>query len=138
MGIIGFNYKKFDCVKEDNKAVGQIEVKHNVSVIDVRKESLSVGSNKNDILKIIFNFDVLYGNSIGKINTCGEIIYSDTKEIVDETLKQWESEKKLNVTVNQVVVKFIYNKVTIRVLDFADLLNLPAPIPMPKINFEKK
>jgi hypothetical protein len=40
--------------------------------------------------------------------------------------------------VSQVVFKFIYSKSTVKVLEMADSLNLPSPIPLPKINFSNK
>ncbi|MDA3855997.1 MAG: hypothetical protein PF569_07065 [Candidatus Woesearchaeota archaeon] len=138
MSVIGFSFSKFDCVKLTGKASGSIEIKHNISIKSVEKTTLNVGANKNDVLKIVFAFDVNYGKELGKISVEGDVVYADTKEIVDETLKSWEADKKLNTTVSEVVFKFIYSKATVKVLDLADSLNLPSPIPLPKINFGNK
>lgn len=140
MGVIGFSFSKFDCERKPSKVSGGVEVKHNISVKEVEKTTLNVGANKNDVLKVYFSFDVIYGNGLGKVSVEGDVIYADTKEIVDETAKSWEADKKLNQTVSEVVFKFIYNKSTVKVLDLADSLGLPSPIPLPKIQFngEKK
>jgi hypothetical protein len=139
MGVIGFSFSKFDCERKSATVKGGIEIKHNISVKSVEKTTLNVGGNKNDVLKVIFAFDVLYGEGkIGKVGIEGDAIYADTKEIVAETAKEWEKSKKLNDTVSQVVFKFIYNKSTVKVLEIADSLNLPSPIPLPKINFSNK
>ena len=138
MGIIGFNFSKFDCQRNSEEVKGGIGIKHNISIKSVDKTTLNVGSNKNDVLKIKFAFDILYGEKLGKINVEGEVIYSDTKEIIEETKKQWDKEQKLNDTVSQNVFKFIYNKAAVKVLEIADSLNLPSPIPLPKINFSGK
>lgn len=139
MGVIGFSFSKFDCERKSANVKGGIEIKHNISVKSVEKTTLNVGGNKNDVLKVIFAFDVLYGGGkLGKVSVEGDVIYADTKEIVDDTAKEWEKNKKLNDTVSQVVFKFIYNKSTVRVLEMADSLNLPSPIPLPKINFSNK
>lgn len=138
MGIIGFSFSKFDCERSSVKVTGGIEIKHNIGIKSVEKTTLNVGAQKNEVLRVVFAFDVKYGEDVGKISIVGDVIYTDTKEIIDETLKNWESTKKLTTTVSEIVFKFIYNKSTVKVLDLADSLNLPSPIPLPKINFDKK
>ena len=134
MSVIGFSFTKFEC---ERKAVpkGGIEVKHNINISDVSKTSLTVTGAKTDVLKIEFNFDVLY-EKIGAIKLVGEVVYSDTKEIVNETEKAWKADKKLNATVNEQVFKFVYNKAIMKALALSDDMNLPSPIPMPKLNFQ--
>jgi galactokinase/mevalonate kinase-like predicted kinase len=138
MSVIGFSFSKFDCERKTAKVAGSIEIKHNISVKEVEKTTLNVGGSKNDVLKVIFSFDVLYGSGLGKISVQGDVVYADTKEIIEECAKQWASDKKLNTAVSEVVFKFIYGKATVKVLELADSLNLPSPIPLPKINFSNK
>jgi len=138
MGIIGFSFSKFDCERKSSKITGGIEIKHNISIKSVEKTSLNVGGSKNDVLRVIFAFDVLYGDALGKIAVEGDVIYADTPEIIKDTLGQWTKNKKLNTAVSEIVFKFVYNKATVRVLELADSLNLPSPIPLPKINFSNK
>ena len=135
MGIVGFGFSKFDCKRNPVNVAGGIEVKHNINIKSVEKTTLNVGGNKNDVLKIFFMFEIVYGENMGNILVEGDLIYADTKEIVDETIKSWDIDKKLNQTVSEVVFKFIYNKTAVRVLDLADSLGLPSPIPLPTISF---
>ncbi|MCA9487320.1 MAG: hypothetical protein KC548_06715, partial [Nanoarchaeota archaeon] len=53
-----------------------------------------------------------------------------TKEIIEETVKGFNSDKKLNETVASHVNKFIYTKSIIKALELSDNTNLPAPIPV--------
>ena len=138
MAIIGFSFSKFDCERKPTAVKKGIEVKHNISIKEVEKTTLNVGSNKNEVLKVYFSFDVLYSEGLGKITVEGDVIYADTKEIIAETAKQWKADKKLNNTVSEVVFKFVYGKATVKVLDLADSLGLPSPIPLPKIQFNNK
>jgi len=139
MAIIGFSFSKFDCERNEVTQKGQIEIQHNVTINGVSKTSLNVGPSKNDVLKIDFSFSVSYGNNLGKIVLNGDVVYTDTPEIVEETLKGWEADKKLNQMVNEVVSKFIYSKGIVKALELSDNLNLPAPIPLvPKGMFGKK
>ncbi|NCC71269.1 hypothetical protein EOM09_06830, partial [bacterium] len=109
MTIIGFSFIKFDCVR-NGSGKGSIDVKHNINISNVEKTFLNVGLNKNEVLRIEFLFDVIYGENLGKVSMLGDIIYADTKEIIDETFKTWGSEKLLPKTVHQDVYKFIYSK----------------------------
>ena len=135
MAIVGFSFSKIDAEKKLQSVGGSIDINHNISIDVVEKTSLNVGGNKNDVLKIVFNFNVSYGSGLGHVMLVGEVIYADTQEIISETLKGWESDKKLNKLVNKQVLAFVYTKAIVKALDVADTLNLPAPIPMPRVNF---
>lgn len=135
MAIVGFSFSKFDCKRGTPSGSGSIDINHNIGFTDIEKSSLNVGGSKNEVLKIKFHFNIKYGNSLGDIGIEGEVIYSDTPEIISEVFKTWESEKKLNSSINEQVFKFVYGKASIKALEFADSLNLPSPIPLPKINF---
>ncbi len=141
MAIIGFSFSKFDCERKKGNVTGNIEINHAVNIENVEKTKLDVGgTSKTDVLKIEFKFDVNYGKgTLGHISIQGDVIFTDTKEIVEEVFKNWEANKKLSVTVNEEIYKFIYNKGIIRSVGLSDSLNLPAPIPVtPKALFQKK
>ena len=135
MVIVGFSFSKIDAEKKLQGVGGSIDINHNISIKNVEMTSLNVGTNKNDVLKIIFDFTVAYSLGMGKIQLIGDVIYADTKEIISESLKGWESDKKLNKLVNEQVLAFVYSKAIIKALEMSDILGLPAPIPMPKVNF---
>lgn len=136
MGVIAFNYLKFDAEKKKGPvSSGAVEVKHNLEVTDVEKAAFKVGGANSDALKIEFQFDILYGKGLGKLTMLGEVVYTDTKDIVEESVKGWKSDKKLNPMLKVDVHKFVYNKCIVRCIDLADALNLPSPVPMPKFNY---
>jgi len=138
MAIVGFSFIKIDAQRKKNSAKGGIEVKHNLSVADVEKTSLTVGGGKSDVLRIEFAFDVFYGESLGNISIHGDVIYTDTKEIIEETANSWAKDKNLSDLVREQVNKFAYNKCIVKSIEISDSLNLPSPIPMPKLSFKKK
>lgn len=137
MAIVGFSFLKFDAQRKAPTTGGNIEIKHNVSIKNVTKTNLNVGTNKSDVLKVEFEFSVIYSNELGNIDIIGDVIYTDTPEIISESIKGWEVDKKLNSLVHNEVVKFVYSKAIIKALELSDALNLPAPIPMPKVNFSE-
>lgn len=139
MAVIGFSFTKLHGERKKGGAKGSIEINHGVKVLNVEKTSINVGSGKNDVLRVDFEFSITYGNSLGKISIEGDVIFSDTKEIVDETLKSWSGNKKLPISINEEIHKFIYSKSIVKGLEMSDNLNLPAPIPlMPKNMFAPK
>ncbi len=137
MAVIGFNFNKFDC-KKGSPVSGNIEVKHTIHIDAVVKTPLNVGGTSSNVLKVEFGFDVIYSSEVGSISLTGDVIYTDTSEIIDESVKFWNSEKKLPHMVEEQVQKFIYSKVILKALQLSDDLNLPAPIPLPKVSFQSK
>lgn len=138
MAIIGFSFNKFDCEKKEAPK-GGVEISHSLKVDNIKKTPLNVGkSDGTEVLKVEFSFNILYGKSAGKIFMSGDLLYSDTPEILDETLKMWESDKKLATQISEEIHKFIYNKAIIRALELSDSLGLPAPVPLPKVNVKGK
>jgi hypothetical protein len=138
MAIVGFSFSKFKGERLASKASGNIEVNHNISIKDVKKIPFKVAGNTTDILKIQFGFDVKYGDNLGEISIEGEVLYSDNKEIIEESVKGFEKDKKLNPIVNNQIINFIYSKTIIKTLEMADNLSLPAPIPMPKVQVKSE
>ncbi len=137
MAIVGFSFSKLNGEKKLQAISGSIEINHNISVVNVEKTSLNIGSSKNEVLKIEFDFSVNYGSGLGTIQLVGEVIYSDMAEIINETLKGWKADKVLNKMVNEQVLGFVYSKAIVKALELSDVLGLPAPIPMPKVNFDR-
>jgi len=136
MTIVGFSFKKYDCERNEVKEVkGNIEINHNISIENVSEISLNLGSGNTPSLKVDFVFSVVYSDSLGSVKIFGDVIFADTKEIIAETYKGWNSDKKLNSLVNEEILKFVYNKVSVQSILLADSLNLPSPIPLPKLNF---
>lgn len=138
MAIVGFGFNKFDCVKNDVKKAGNIQVQHNVSLKDVKETKLKIGAADNRVVRIFFAFDVVYSEGLGKVTVEGDVVYADAPQVLDETLKMWESDSKLPQSVHEEIFKFVYSKTTVKALDLADALGLPSPIPLPKVSFDKK
>ena len=139
MAIIGYSYLDVKGSKNPKVSVAPkgVEVNHSISITEVVKAPLSMGNSNNEVLKVDFQFSVVY-KGIGSISLTGNAIFNDTPEILEESFKSWETDKKLPQMVDLEVKKFVYNKSLIQAMNLSDMLNLPSPIPLPKFDVKKK
>ncbi len=137
MVVVGYNFTNISAKRNTQAVTAQkgLEVNHGISVNNVAKVPLSIGSNQSDAMRVEFTFTVKY-QEVGTITLKGDLVYTDTKEILEECLTSWKQDKKIPVMVDLEIRKFAYNKSLMQAMNLSDLLHLPAPIPLPK--FEKK
>jgi len=133
MTIVGFSFFKFDCERNQSAHVGQIEISHALNVENIEKTEITLSGNKSSVLKVYFKFYIIYSGGLGKISLKGDVIYSDTKDIIEESAKLWDADKKLTTIISEQTHKFVYSKAIVKALELSDALNLPAPIPLPKV-----
>jgi len=135
MGVVGFAFTKFDGEKKGGGREGNVELNMNIGIKSVEKTSMKMGGEEKEVLKIPFNYDLVYGSELGKISIEGEILYTDANQVLDEIVKEWEANSRLSRSINERIHKFIYNKSIVKAMDLSDSLGLP--LPLPKMNFSK-
>lgn len=131
MTIIGFSFSKMH-IERKKVIKGSISIRNNVSVKNLEKSELSLGPKKQ-ALKFSFLFTTEYKPDLGEILLEGEVIDLETEEKADEMLKIWKKDKKLPQTMMAPVLNHVLNKCNIQALILSRELNLPAPIPLPKV-----
>ena len=135
MTIVGFNYTKM-LAEKSLAAKGKVNITSNLSIKEVEEASFVMGTEKQDSLKFNFQFETIFAPEFGKINLDGSVIYLDTKEKVQETLKTWKKTKKLPKDVMQEVVNSVLNRCNVQALIMSRDMNMPSPIPLPKVSIE--
>lgn len=137
MTIIGFNFKKINI--EKFKAVnGKININNNVSIVNVEEKELSLGKSKEKGLNFTFEFKTAYEPKIGSINLTGEILSIGDAKKVEEVLASWKKDKKLPKEVMANVLNTALNRCNIQALILSQQINLPPPIPLPKVEATKE
>ncbi len=132
MTVVGFNFIKFSA--EKNKPIkGKIDIKNNVTIKDVSESKMAV-DQKMSALKFDFLFQADYEPEIGKIEIIGETMVVLDKKIGEEALKGWKKEKKIKGAFMSGLLNHILAKCNIEAVMLSRDLNLPAPIPLPKVN----
>lgn len=131
MTIIGFNFTKMH-IERKKMIRGSINISNNVSIKKLEKAELSLGQKKQ-ALKYDFTFTTTYKPDIGSILLEGEVIGLETEEKAEELLKIWKKDKKLPPKMMGPLLNHVLNKCNIQALFLSKELNLPAPIPLPKV-----
>ena len=132
MTIVGFSFTKFVCERKD-LAAGKIGIKNNIVIKDVNEIKLPLGKNKEDGLKFIFQFVSNYTPDIGNIEITGELMYLGKGTEVTDILKEWKKAKKVPQEVMQQILNQILTRCNIQALVLSRDINLPPPIPLPRV-----
>ena len=64
----------------------------------------------------------------------GEILYMEPPEKIKEIVKSWKKDKKLPQPVMTSILNNILVKCNIEALILSQTVNLPPPIPLPKVS----
>ncbi len=130
--IVGFGFTKLLAEKHES-AKGKIDINNNVSVKEAKEDSFSIGKDKQSIIKFIFEFTSKYEPSIGTILFEGEVLYLDEPKKVKEILSAWKKDKKIPGEIMANLLNTILSKCNVQALILSQEINLPPPIPMPKV-----
>lgn len=132
MPIVGFNFTQIH--SEKKKALeGQVQIKSNVTITDVKEEKLPTGKTKTDGLRFDFNFSLEYEPKIGNISLQGFIYYMDDPKILKEVLEDWKKKKTMSKEVTEQIINTVLYRASIKAITLAEEINLPPHIRMPII-----
>lgn len=131
MRLIGFNFEKINCERFSDNSRG---LKYNTKIDLVSISPLKSGfiKIKDEILKVNFNYSVLYEPNYAKIEIIGNLLISVEPRIAREILKEWQ-EKKTPEDFRIFLFNVIIRKANIKALQLEDDLGLPPHIPFPSL-----
>lgn len=133
MAIIGFNFTKMH-IERKAPIAGKISVKNNVAIKDVDKKDFNFGKSKQAGVQFTFEFSVEYEPKIAEILLEGEVIDLVDEKRADSLVKEWKKSKKLEPAVMTNILNTVLSKANIQALIMSKDMNLPPPIPLPKVN----
>ena len=136
MTVIGFSFTRM-LVEKNNPVKGKVSINSNVGIKEVEETKLNINTAKK-ALKVNFEFVSVYDPNIGKISLEGEVVYLVDKDKSDETLKNWKKNKKLDQEMMNNILNHVLAKCNIEALILSRDINLPPPIPLPKVSDEKE
>ncbi len=136
MPVVGFGLTKISAEKLSPPR-GKVDIKNNVAITDVLPADITLGKDKNTAAKFLFEFSSSYEPNIGKISLQGEVLFMDDSSKIKEHLESWKKDKKVSPEVMPAVLSTVFSKCHIQALIISQEVNLPSPIPMPKLGIGK-
>jgi|SRR3989338_322587 len=131
--IVGFGFTKLSAEKGQT-AKGKIDINNNVSIKDIQEDNFSLGKDRQqNILRFIFEFTSNYEPNVGKILFEGELLYMEEQKKAKELLTSWKKDKKLPKELMEGMLNTILTKCNVQALILSQQVNLPPPIPLPKV-----
>ncbi len=132
MTILGVNFLKINAEKK--KVIkGKVNISNNVSIKDVQKANLNFGPTKETGLNFQFTFTSKYDPGFAEMTFEGHLIWMGDEKRVKDIEKEWKKNKKVDKTIMTTVMNSILAKCNIEALIMSRELNLPSPIPLPKV-----
>ncbi|MEK6942796.1 MAG: hypothetical protein AABX00_01910 [Nanoarchaeota archaeon] len=135
--IVGFAFTKITAEKNES-AKGKIDINNNVSIKDVVEDNLSLGKEKQTALKFTFEFVSKYEPNLGKIGIEGNLLYMTDAKKSKEILASWKKDKKVSQDIMAGLLNHVLTKCNIQALILSQDINLPPPIPLPKVHMQQK
>ncbi|HII71725.1 TPA: hypothetical protein HA265_03140 [Candidatus Woesearchaeota archaeon] len=133
MAIVGFEFNSINVEKKD-VAKSSINISNNIALVDVVRQDLNVGGTKQPGIRFAFEYKSSYEPDFAKIVLGGSVMYLTDETNAKEILGEWSTNKKLKKEVAEQVVNSILTKCNIQSILLANTVNLPPPVPMPKVN----
>jgi hypothetical protein len=136
MAIAGFGFTDIEVKRKPMKG-GKISISNNVAIKDIQQKELHLGKEKQNALQFIFEFTSKYDPDVGHISIGGELLFIEEAKKVQEILSEWKKDKKVPQDVMTSILNNILNKCNVAALILSREVNLPAPIPLPKVQVGK-
>ena len=131
MTIVKVNLHKVNAERSLDSKGGQIKINNNVSIKNLEQMDFGVPGKKG--LKFTFNFLCNYEPNLGKIDVEGQVVYVGEEKLVNEIKEGWDKDKKIPPAITQEVVNAALHKGNIQAIKISEEVNLPSPLPLPKI-----
>jgi hypothetical protein len=133
MSIIGFNINKIHAERKKTSE-GKININNNVSIVNVHDSSISLGGNEQNTIQVEFKFVSTYEPDVGQVLMEGDVLWLIDKNQAGDIMKGWAKTKTLPDVIMRTVLNHILMKCNIEALILSRDINLPPPIPLPKID----
>ena len=132
MPFIGFNFDKIEAVRSKEDLKGNINVKHNLNITEIKKEEITVDKSQ-EVLKFFFEFRLEYEPGVGNVNLFGNLTFIEESKKMKDILQDWKKDKKIPQEIMQPLFNTILAKSNIKALSLCQDINLPPHIPLPKL-----
>ena len=137
MAVIGFNFNKINVEKKDI-GKGKVNISNNVAIKNIEQKGISLGKSKQEALRFTFEFTSKYEPSLGSILLSGDVLFLTDSQKSKEILDGWKKDKKVPKDIMAGILNTVLAKCNIQALILSQEVNLPPPIPLPKVKVGAK
>ncbi len=131
--LAAFKYNKISVERAD-EFKGELKITPNINIKSIDKHK--VETSKQDFLKVGFKFGVDY-NGLGKVELEGLMTLVVDAKTQKEVIDSWK-DKKLDNTINILILNIIMQKASLKALELEDTMNLPLHVQIPRLQLGKK
>ncbi|MDY6761458.1 MAG: hypothetical protein SVY41_00245 [Candidatus Nanohaloarchaea archaeon] len=128
--IVGFSIGSIDAEKMGMKG-GETNINYSSNLTDV--QDAEVSSIDDEIARVSFEFGLTYqqsGDDVAEMSFTGDVLWQGGDGLVEA----WEEDETIDDDVAAAVTNHVYRKCLTRAVGMADALELPSPVPMPRVN----
>lgn len=137
MTILGFNFNEIKVSKKEG-VKGNINIKNNVAIVDIKEQDLNLGDKSQSALKFAFEFSSKYDPNVGEIILGGDVLFMESSDKTKKMLEDWKKSKKVPKDIMAGILNTVLSKCNIEALVLSQKVNLPPPIPLPSVRTEEK
>ena len=137
MAVIGFNFNKINVEKKEISK-GKVNISNNVAIKNIEQKDISLGKNTQDALKFTFEFTSKYEPGLGNILLGGDVLFLTDAKKSKDILDSWKKDKKVPKDIMAGILNTVLSKCNIQALILSQEVNLPPPIPLPKVKMGTK
>jgi hypothetical protein len=135
MAVVGFNFNKIMVEKKVLKD-GKVDINNNVQIKEVETADLSLGKAKQDGVRFVFEFTSKYEPDYASMVLSGDVLFIESEKNVKAILDEWKKKKTVPKETMAEVLNSILNRCNIQAMILARDVNLPSPIPLPKVTVD--
>ncbi len=134
MTIVKINLHRVLAERSLEAKGGQVKINNNVTLKNVEEMGFAVEGKKG--LKFTFAFNCSYEPNLGKIEVEGQVFYIDDQKTVEKIKEGWAKDKKIPMDVMEQIINASLHKGNIQAIKISEEVNLPSPLPLPKVRSE--
>jgi len=108
----------------------------NVAIKDVVETDLAIGASKQKAVRFVFEFTTTFEPKVGNILLGGEVLFLQEAKSIEKVLDDWKKSKKVEKDVMTAVLNNVLAKCNVEALILSQDVNLPSPLPLPKVKAE--
>ncbi len=128
--IVGFSITSLNAEKHSGKQ-GDLNINYRSNVAGV--EEADVPAIDEPIARISFEMGIAYTldeDEVATLDFDGTVLW---QKDADDIIAAWEDDESLDDAVSAAVTNHIFRKCLTQAVGLADALELPSPVPMPRV-----